>query len=188
MKVATFIAKACICWVTALSIEVQAREVSGVNMPASISVAGEDLRLNGIGVRREKVLFKTYVIGFYLKEPTTEARTAIQSDEVKRLVITMLRDIDREMFVQAIESGIMRNSGPVMSSLRARLDQLEHAVPDLKKGDVLDLTWIPATGMVVHGQGRTMTIPGEDFSEALLAVWLGPNPVEPALKRALLGG
>ena len=33
-----------------------------------------------------------------------------------------------------------------------------------------------------------MTIPGKDFADALFAVWLGPNPVEVALKRALLGG
>ncbi len=187
MKVASFIANACFCWAAAFSMGVQTREVSGVNMPVSISVAGEDLRLNGIGVRREKVFFKAYVIALYLKNPTTDARTAIQADEAKRIVITMLRDIGRKMFVQAIESGVMRNSGPAMSTLRTRLDLLEQAVPDLGKGDVLDLTWVPATGTVVRGQGRTMTIPGKDFAEALLSVWLGQNPVEPALKRALLG-
>jgi len=55
--------------------EVQAREVSGVTMPAAVSVEGRDLRLNGMGVRREKVFFKAYVIALYLEEPTTEART-----------------------------------------------------------------------------------------------------------------
>jgi hypothetical protein len=33
-----------------------------------------------------------------------------------------------------------------------------------------------------------MTIPGKDFADALFSVWLGPNPVESALKRALLSG
>jgi len=189
MKVRSFIAKASFCCAVALSMtEVQAREVSGVTMPAAVSVAGKDLRLNGMGVRREKVFFKAYVIALYLEEPTTEARIAIQTDETKRIVITMLRDVGREMFVQAMESGIRRNSGPAMPTLRARLDLLEQAIPDFTKGDVLDLTWVPDVGTLVRGQGGTMTIPGKDFADALLAVWLGQKPVEAALKRELLGG
>jgi hypothetical protein len=189
MELTGFIAKACFYFAASLSLmEAQAREVSGVTMPTVVSVAGGDLRLNGMGVRKEKVLFKAYVIALYLKRPTREARVAIQTDEAKRVVITMLRDIGRETFIRAMESGIMRNSGPAMPTLRARLDLLEQAVPDLRKGDVLDLTWIPAAGTLVRGQNRTMTIPGKDFSDALFSVWLGPNPVEVALKRALLGG
>lgn len=157
-------------------------------MPDELSVAGEKLRLNGMGVRREMVFFKGYVIALYLEKPTTEAQIAIQADEVKRVVITMLRDVGREMFVQAIELGMMRNSGAEMPAFRARLDLLEQAVPDLKKGDVVDLTWVPGVGTLVRGQGRNMTIPGKDFADALFAVWLGPKPVEASLKRELLGG
>jgi hypothetical protein len=87
-----------------------------------------------------------------------------------------------------MESGIRRNSGPAMPTLRARLDLLEQAIPDFTKGDVLDLTWVPDVGTLVRGQGGTMTIPGKDFADALLAVWLGQKPVEAALKRELLGG
>jgi hypothetical protein len=165
----------------------QAREVSGVTMPKVVNVAGRDLLLNGMGVRREGILFKAYVIALYLERPATEAQVAIQTNEVKQIVITMLRDIGRDMFVHAIESGIMRNSGPAMPTLRARLDLLEQGVPDLRNGDVLDLTWVPSTGTIIRGQGRSITIPGKDFADALLAVWLGPKPVEASLKRALLG-
>jgi hypothetical protein len=184
-----FIAKASFCCAAAFSMtEVQAREVSGVTVPEAVNVAGEDLRLNGMGVRTEKVFFKAYVIALYLKKPTTEARIAIQTDEAKRVVITMVRAVGREMFVQAIESAFIRNSGSAMSTLRARLDLLEQAVSDLGKGDVLDVTWVPGVGTLVRGQGRTMTIPGKDFADAMFAIWLGPKPVEAALKRALLSG
>ena len=189
MRVRNFIAKGLFCCAAALGMtRVQAREVSGVTMPDEVNVAAEKLRLNGMGVRREKIFFKGYVIALYLEKPTTDAQTAIQTDEAKRIVITMLRNVGREMFVQAIESGIMRNSGSEMPALRARLDLLEQAVPDLKKADVVDLTWIPGIGTLVRGQGRNMTIPGKDFADALFAVWLGPKPVEAPLKRELLGG
>jgi Chalcone isomerase-like len=189
MKAPSLIARACFWCAAALSMtEVRAREVAGVTMPAAVSGAGVNLQLNGMGVRREKVFFKAYVIALYLKKPTTDAQAAIRTNDAKSIVMTMLRDIGREMFIRAVESGISRNSGPVMPILRARLDLLEQALPDLRKGDVLELTWVPDTGTLVRGQGKTMTIPGKDFADALFAVWLGPNPVEVALKRALLGG
>jgi hypothetical protein len=166
--------------------DIPAREVSGVTMPEVVKITDGELWLNGMGVRQEKIFFKTYVIALYLERPTIEAQVAIQADEAKRVVITMLRDIDREMFIQAIESGIMRNSGPAMLTLRARLDLVEQVVPNLKKGDVLVLTWVPGAGTIIRGQGSSITIPGKDFAVALLEVWLGPKPVEASLKRALL--
>jgi len=188
MRMRSLVAKACFCCVTALGItRAQAREVSGVTMPDAVNIAGEKLRLNGMGVRHEMVFFRGYVIALYLHKPTRDGKIAIQADETKRIAITMLRNVSREMFVQAIESGIMRNSGVEMPALRARLDLLEQAVPDLKKGDVVDLTWVPGVGTLVRGQGRNMTIPGKDFANALFAVWLGPKPVEAPLKRQLLG-
>jgi Chalcone isomerase-like len=189
MNVRGFIASALLFSVVSVgSMELKRNAVSGVTLPEEITVSGTQLRLNGLGVRREKLLFKTYVIGLYLEKSTTDAGTAIEADVPKRFVIRLLRDVNRQTFVQAIESGIMRNSEQEMPMLRARLDLLEQALPDLCKGDVLSLTWLPGTGTVIQGKGRTMTIPGKDFSDALFSVWLGSNPVEASLRRALLGG
>jgi hypothetical protein len=189
MNVRAFIASALLFSVAAVgTIELKHNTVSGVTMPEAVEVAGTQLKLNGLGVRREKLLFKTYVIGLYLEQSTTDAGTAIEADVPKRFVIRLLRDVNRETFVQAIESGIKRNSEQEMPTLRARLDLLEQALPDFSKGDVLSLTWVPGTGTVMQGKGRTLTIPGKDFADALFSVWLGSNPVQASLKRALLGG
>jgi hypothetical protein len=189
MNVRRFIASGLLFSVAAVgTIELKRNAVSGVTMPEAVTVSGTKLRLNGLGVRREKLLFKTYVIGLYLENSTTDAETAIEADVPKRFVIRLLRDVNRQMFVQAIETGIMRNSEQEMPTLRARLDLLEQALPDLHKGDVLSLTWVPGTGTVIQGEGRSMTILGKDFADALFSVWLGSNPVEVSLKRALLGG
>ena len=107
--------------------------------------------------------------------------------QVKRIVLTMLRDVSREKFVQAVEKGMKRNSGPEMPALRARLDTLEQALPELKKGNVLDFTYSPGAGTVVRGQGQEMEIPGKDFADALFSAWLGPEPDSRTLKRELLG-
>ena len=146
-------------------------------MPEVVSVAGRELRLNGMDVRKEKAFLKVYVVALYLERPTPDARAAITTDEAKRIVIRMLRDVSREQFVQAVETGIMRNSGPAMPTLRARLDLLEQALPALKKGNVLDFTYLPGAGTLVRGQGQEMTIPGKDFADALFSVWLGSKPI-----------
>lgn len=187
-KVPSFIAAAAFCCATALNLKmVEARELAGVSMPQVLSVAGRQLRLNGMGIGT-KAFFKVYVIGLYLERPTPDARTAITTDEAKRIVLTMLRDVSREKFVQAVEKGMMRNSGRAMPTLRARLDILEHALPALKKGNALDFTYLPGLGTVVRGQGRKMNIPGKDFADALFSVWLGSEPSNAALQHQLLGG
>jgi hypothetical protein len=190
MQVRDLISTAVFCCAAALSVAaVPLREVSGVNMPEV--VRGDDnkeLRLNGIGLRKEKAFFKVYVIALYLERPTTNARAAIMTDEEKRIVISMLRDLSREQFVQAVEAAIIRNSSSEMPILRSRLDLLEDALPAPRKGNVLSFTYLPGVGTVMRGQGRELTIRGKDFADALLSVWLGPKPIGGALKHQLLAG
>ena len=177
------------CCAAALSVHAaHAAEVAGVTMPNVVSVAGLELRLNGMGFLKKTVFFKVYVVGLYLEKPTSHARVAITTDEPKRIVISMLRNVSRKMFVQAVEMGVMRNSGPQMPRLRARLDRLELALPALNKGEILDMTYLPGAGTLVRGGHQTMTIPGKDFSDALFSVWLGPKPISVSLKRRLLAG
>jgi hypothetical protein len=169
----------------------EARKVSGVNLPEKVTVAGRELQLNGMGLSKQKRFFKTYkvyVIGLYLEKPTRNPRVAIAVDEAKRIVLVMKRDVGRDAFIQAVESGIERNSGPVMPALRDRLDRLKQALPDLRKGDHLDFTYLPGAGTLVRGQGKEMAIPGKDFADALFSVWLGPDPVDRGVKHKLLDG
>lgn len=51
------------------------------------------------------------------------------------------------------------------------------------------LDFVPGSGtrVVVNGDTRG-TIPGEDFNRALLRIWLGENPADAGLKKAMLGG
>ncbi len=182
---------ASLCAATALLGEgSHAREVSGVDMPEAVSVAGRELRLNGAGLSSKTVFFtshRVYVVGLYLERPTRNPEEAISTDEAKRISIVMLHDVGRDAFVDAVEKGIERNSGPVMPSLRGRLDLLERALPDLKAGDVVDFTYVPGVGTLVRGQGEEMAIPGKDFADALFSVWLGPRSLDDDVRRELLG-
>ena len=175
------------CALMLLSTAVCAEEVAGVNMPKTQNVAGEALQLNGMGVVKKMIFVKIYVVGLYLQTPTTDAQTAITKNEIKRIVINMRRDVPREKFIRALEDSFTRNSAPSMPALRSRLDRLEHAIPAIKKGDVLEFTYLANSETVMSCQGRELTIEGKEFADALLSIWLGSEPVNSDLKRKLLG-
>jgi hypothetical protein len=166
---------------------VHARDLADVTMPAVVKADGRILARNGTGVGK-KLFVYVYLIGLYLDRKTTDAQIAIRSDQGKRIALTMLRNVSRQQFVQAVEKGMIRNSGVPMPSLRTRLDLLEQALPDLTEGDVLDFTYLPGSGTVVRGQGRELKIPGKDFADALLSVWLGTQADSSTLRHDLLAG
>lgn len=167
---------------------VYARDISGVSLPEKVSVSGRELNLNGTGVGKENLLFEVYVIGLYLETKTSDGAAAIKTDEGKRIVLTMLRDVSRQRLVQAVEKCMVRNSAPVIGILRTRLDALEQALPALKKGEIVDFTYLPESGTTMRAQGQEMAIPGKDFADALFSAWLGPEPDNKSLQHNLLVG
>ena len=78
-------------------------------------------------------------------------------------------------------------SGPDMPRLQARLDSFLKAIPDLKGGQQILITYFPGTGTLLRaGRGEEITIPGKDFADALFSVWLGKQPVDDDLKGEML--
>ncbi len=171
-----------------LSVAASAGELKGVKMPDSVNVAGKDLKLQGMGLRT-KAMFKVYVAGLYLEAPSSEPDKIIASDTVRRVDMTMMRDLGKDKIVSAINEGIEKNSKDKMASLKERLDKFAGAVPDLKEGQTLSITYVPGKGTSVKGAGgNEMTVEGKDFADAILLVWLGKNPVDDDLKKGMLGG
>jgi hypothetical protein len=58
----------------------------------------------------------------------------------------------------------------------------------LQEGDLISLDYLPGKGTVVTIKGvEKGVVPGGDFYQALLKVWLGESPISKSLKRQLLG-
>ena len=167
-------------------------EVAGVKIPERMQVANEDLVLNGAGLRK-RAFFQVYAIGLYLPKKTQSAEEAIKSSGARRVAIHMLRDVKAETFTEALAEGI-RNNVPETEAkaLEPKVKQLGtimSEVGEAKKGMNITLDWNgAATQLSVDGKPAGQPIPGEEFSRALLRIWLGDNPVQEDLKKALLGG
>ena len=63
------------------------------------------------------------------------------------------------------------------------------SVPELKKGDVLTVDWLPGSGTIIHINGKKVSdvLPDIAFYNAILKIWLGDNPADSRLKPLLLG-
>ena len=165
-----------------------AAELAGVRVPETVVVEGKTLKLNGMGLRK-KVVFKVYVAALYVEKPSKDAAALLASGETKSMRLHILRSLKGSQVTEAIAEGFERNSKEQLPKLKPRLDRLSAMVPDVKEGDEIALTWVPDKGVVVSVRGTDRgTIEGRDFADALFAVWLGPNPVQEDLKKALLGG
>jgi hypothetical protein len=164
-------------------------EVAGVTIPET----DQQLVLNGAGLRK-KAFFQVYAIGLYLAEKKTAAADAIGAAGPKRVAFHMLRDVGADAFTEALMDGMKDNhSETEMKALEPRVKQLGGIMAEMKeakKGMRITLDWLSAAGTTVTVDGRAAGLPilGEDFYRALLKIWLGENPVQADLKRALLGG
>jgi Chalcone isomerase-like len=165
-----------------------AGEAAGVKMPDSVTVEGKTLKLNGIGLRK-KVVFKVYVAGLYLENSSKDPAAVISSDQVKSMRLSILRSLKGSQITEAIVEGFEKNSKAQMGALKARLEKFNAMFPDVVEGDQIDMTYVPGKGTVVTAKGSEKgVIEGKDFADALFSVWLGANPVQEDLKKALLGG
>jgi len=165
-------------------------EISGVKLEEQIQPG--NLILNGAGLRK-RLFFKVYAIGLYLQKKTGDAEEAVASPGPKRVAIHMLRNVGAAEFSEALAEGIRANHSeaeakalePRVQALAALMAELQEA----KKGMAiaLDLKG-DETHLLVDGKARGRPIAGEDFYRALLRIWLGPQPVQDDVKKALLGG
>lgn len=176
----------------AITLPATAAELEGMRFDETAQFAANELKLNGLGLRSVFVI-KGYVAGLYLPETARNAAVILGMHGAKRLQIRPLRDVDADTFVTALSDGIRKNHTELQASkLNDRLDQLAAMLRQLgktQKGDTINLDFSPESGTLlsINGSARGKPIPGEDFYQAVLRIFIGDNPVDRDLKRGLLG-
>ncbi|MHA6888118.1 chalcone isomerase family protein [Ralstonia pseudosolanacearum] len=169
-----------------------AADIEGVRFDEAVRLAGYELPLNGTGLR-SFFMIKGYVAGLYLPERAKNAAVILGMKGPKRLQIHPLRDVGADTFIHALVDGIHRNQTEAqVRKLADRLRQLEDAMRRIgttRRGDTINVDYTPQAGTVlsVNGVARGLPIPGEDFYQAVLRIFIGDDPVDRDLKSGLLG-
>lgn len=168
----------------------QAAEVAGVRVDEQVSVGGSELVLNGAGLR-SKLFIKVYVGAIYAPHKASAPAAFIDSTAPRRMTLRLLRDIDADTLYGALYDGLKGNHGEAeLAALKPQIDQFAEIMKksgNARNGDTITLDFT-GDGVTVGFNGEVRgKVAGAAFGKALMKVWLGDNPVDGSLKKALLG-
>jgi hypothetical protein len=172
--------------------QIHGATIGGVSFGGRAEVGGQQLRLNGVGLRASAAL-KGFAAALYLSQSSSTAEQVLRTPGPKRLRMRMLMDVPIQVFTYAVHKGIRRNlpeaQQATLSDRIGTFDGILQTVGKVLDGDVIDLDYLPNAGLVIqiNGKSRGAPIPGEDLYTALMLVFLGERPVNAKLKAGLLG-
>ena len=166
-------------------------DVSGVKVDDKASVGGQELVLNGAGMR-QRLLFKVYVGALYVPQKTSIPAEVTARNQPRRMSLLLQRDVSADMLLEALRAGLAdNNSQAQLDAIRPQVEQFAtifKSVGEAKSGQVIHIDYTPSEGtrILLDGEAKG-TISGEPFNKALFNTWLGDRPVQESLKKALLG-
>lgn len=183
------LANACILAAALLLVfPAAAAELAGVRMEDKTGIGGEELVLNGMGLRK-KLFIKVYVAGLYLPAKEKSGAEILSADTARRTVMHFLYDVDKGKICGAWDDSLAANTPQASGELKAQFKQLCDAMQDMEKGQRMTFTYVPGDGTTVEVGGKKgKPFPGKAFADALWASWIGDEPATGDLKEGMLGG
>jgi hypothetical protein len=178
----------CFCLFSALA---SAFELSGVFLADEIKTTdGQPLVLNGAGLR-EKIWIDVYVGSLYLPKKSNDVAEILSNPGPWRVQLDFVyTEVAGDKLLQAWHEGFEKNQSPeTLKQLQSRIDQFYRYFENsaLKK-DQYRFDYLPGQGTrISKNQQNLGMIPGNDFKNALLEIWLGNHPADKSLKKGMLG-
>ena len=166
--------------------------LSGTTFPKQVVLRHDGgeivLHAAGSGVRRQ-LMFKVYEAAAYsdrLDKFVSPYEAFTSGDAVAHMRLHFLRTMTGAKVREAVEDGIDRVAGSekVADQTAAFLEYLADGV---RKGQKIELTWVPTVGLFseIGGKAKPM-IPGDEFAQTVLMVWFGSDPVSSELKHDMV--
>lgn len=167
-----------------------AAEVAGLKIEDRIKVGNGELVLNGAGLR-SRFFIKVYVGALYVTERTATPAALLDGHSERRMSLRLLRDLDADTLFGALRDGLKRNNSEAeLAALQGPIDQFAvvmNRIGNARSGDTVAIDFTrDGVGVSLNGELRGK-VASTAFGRALLKVWLGDDPVDASLKKALLG-
>ncbi len=165
------------------------REIAGVPFPGEKTVAGKQLKLNGVALRT-KFFIKVFAGGFYLENPTNDAEEAITSEQVKhfhlhyltsKATAEKLQDGFKEAIIKANPPELVEKHMDAIEQYASWLDQ------DMAPGATSVATYVPGKGLTLVFKGKKKgTITSPEFAQMYFRYNLGEK-ADKKLRQGYLG-
>jgi long-chain acyl-CoA synthetase len=174
----------------AMAAHAFALDIEGVKLVERTNVGGQELVLNGAGVRK-RAIFKVYVGSLYLPAKAGSAQDVL-ARAPRRIQLNLLRNLSSDQLIGALMEGLKQNlTAAEMQGITVQTGELAAIMKsfgEAKEGSVVTLDFIDnATNIGLDGTARG-SVDGAAFNEALTRIWIGEHPAQADLKKAMLGG
>ena len=172
------------------SLSAFSKELHDVKMADDLKIAGQSLKLKGMGIREINILgiyIRVYVAGLYVADPTLSCDKIIKSDKVRAIYMSFLRHASPEDLNKNLQKGVSGNCEDKCNDLIPQAKNLKKFIPSVNTGDILKITFdSKGTEFALNDKvlGREEGVP---FSQTLLAAYIGKEPATEDLKAGLCG-
>lgn len=169
-----------------------AKELAGVEIEevVNLSLGGEKLTLKGTAVRNS-ARQSVYVGGLYLQNDAESVDEILENEGAKRFVLYCQNStIKPDALIRALNLGITANhTEDELVSLQPMVEEFNNLWnSEIKEGDQVWIDFVPDRGTVITiNEQEKGVIPGKLFYSAFLKTWLGDKPINPNMKKQLLG-
>ena len=190
MKRNRFFLAAAVVALSAQTFNAHALRVDGHTVPDTLTLNNTQLVLNGAGIRK-KVVFDVYLAALYTNTKTSQAQVIINSTTPRAMRLVLLRDIDSASLADALNDGLRDNTTDSQwQAIQPSAKQFASLLlkqKSLQRGSIIDILFSGSRVTVSALGAQQGAVNDGEFAKALLAVWLGKDPAQSTLKRALLG-
>lgn len=169
------------------AVSANALTVDSINFEDKVSIAGKELVLNGVGIRKATFLkIKVYYGALYLSQKSTNAGTFLGTLEPKQITMHFVRDVDAKDLKKTYKEAFEGANKETYKSMLPTFEAFNANFTDIKKGEVMTFQFL-TDGVVLTSSGKTFAKAGDAaFAKALLNMWF-INPLDEGLTKGLLG-
>jgi hypothetical protein len=138
-------------------------EVQGVPLEETATVGGTPLVLNGAGYRK-RGYFKVDVTGVYTQARYNTLEALEKAPGPKRVQLVVLQDISgaqaSKYFLIDFEASAQPQEFAQLINEVSEVGAIYSSLPKIKKGDVINLDWVPGKGLTTTLNGTLVTVRG----------------------------
>lgn len=170
-----------------IAFNIVAATLDDVSFPDKATVAGKELILNGIGIRKATLFkIKVYYGALYLEQKTKDMNAFLKTNSPKQISMHFVRELDAGKIKDTWQEGFEK-ANKDWKKHQDSFKKLLSQVSDMKKDNEIIVQFhSDGVQLVINGQTKEK-IPGAEFSQSVLNIWF-INPLDENLKNGLLGG
>jgi hypothetical protein len=159
----------------------------GSLFPDSATVDGARFPKMGEHRTTYKVFFKLYDAALFAEAGAT-ANDVLTRDCAFRIEFRYLRSIPKATILKSAHHMLRKNLNPeILESIAQPTERLHASFRSVVRGDRSSLTYTPGDGTIFAINDQPLvTIPGKEFAEHYLQIWLGERPISLELRDHLL--